>query len=293
LILVYGYTGPQDYAPILLEEVYQYCETHKFQLNFLGGKQRPTIGGIACSATPFGVMQRISSLKEFTLEGRSMRRLRYQVSKFEKAGECRTEEYRCGTNEETDRAILRIVDKWCESRTMVNPLVHEFKADVLAGALSSEHRVFLTYLRDVLQNVIVITDMSAEQKGYLMDMEFYPSDMPLGGLEFAIAHIIERLVADGCDLLSLGGTYGCKLESSAGADPEIDKLLDDLRAQNISNDQGNLQFKNKFRPDNTPIYLCRPVGSGHPDSVIDIIMMIADPDRMQTSDEEHHNASPR
>ena len=152
-----------------------------------------------------------------------------------------------------------------------------------------EHRLFLTYLDDVLQNVILITAMSAEVNGYLMDLEFYPPDMPMGGLEFAIVHIIEVLAAEGCDVLSLGGTYGCKLEPSANADPEVDKILDDLRAQNIFNDAGNLQFKNKFRPETRAIYLCRPVGSGNPDNVIDIIMMIADPLKMQTSDEENHN----
>src|SRR5207244_4338063 len=132
--------------------------------------------------------------------------------------------------------------------------------EILAGTLRAEHRLFLTYLDDVLQNVILITAMSAEQNGYLMDLEFYPPDMPMGGLEFAIVQIIKVLVAEGCDLLSLGATFGCKLNSSANADPEIDKTLDDLRQQNIFNDEGNLQFKNKFRPENKSIFLCRPIG---------------------------------
>jgi len=289
LILVYGYAGPEDYLPTLLEEIHRHCEAHDLQLNVLGGDERPTIGEVPLTATPFGAMQRIVNLKEFTLEGGAMRRLRYQVSKFQKSGACRTEEYRCGTDAATERNIAAVIDRWCEARPMVNPLVHDVRAEVLGGTLAPEHRIFLTYLDDVLQNVIIITAMSAEANGYLMDMEFYPLDMPLGGLEFAIVQIIERLVAEGCDMLSLGGTYGCKLDSSANADPDIDRLLDDLRAQGIFNDQGNLQFKNKFRPETAPIYLCRPVGSGTPDSVIDIIMMIADPDKAQTSDEDNHN----
>jgi len=288
LILVYGYAGPEDYLPTLLQEMYRYCEERQLQLNVLGGEDTPLIGGIAFSATPFGAMQRIANLKTFSLEGGAMRRLRYQVSKFEKAGACRTAEYRCGSDEETDRRIAGIIDQWCETRTMVNPLVHDVRNEILAGTLAREHRIFLTYLDEALQNVIVITAMSADANGYLMDMEFYPSDMPMGGLEFAIVQIIKTLVAEGCDTLSMGGTYGCKLDSSVNADPELDRLLDDLRAQNIFNDQGNLQFKNKFRPENSPIYLCRPVGSGNPDSVLDIIMMIADPERMQTPDEDGH-----
>jgi acyl transferase domain-containing protein/tryptophanase/SAM-dependent methyltransferase len=290
IILVYGYTGPQDGLSLLLEEMYRYCEAKGFQMNVLAGEETPApIAGVPFSATPFGVMQRVRNLKQFSLDGGAMRRLRYQVSKFQKSGKCRTEEYRCGSNEETDRDIARVIERWCESRTMVNPLVYDVKAEILAGTLPSEHRVFLTWLDDVLQNAVVITALSSEQNGYLMDMEFYAPDMPLGGLEFTIAQIIEILVAEGCDLFSLGGTYGCKLESSPKADPEIDRILDGLREQNIFNDLGNLQFKNKFRPDTTSVHLCRPVGSGNADNVIDIIMMIADPERMQTSDAENHN----
>ena len=289
IILVYGYTGPRDYFPILLEEICQYCEAKRFQLNILADEEIPAIGGTAFSATPFGVLQRIVGLKKFALDGGEMRRLRYQVSKFQKCGLCRTEEYRCGANPETDRDIAGIIDKWCAARTMVNPLVHDVKAEILANALAPEHRLFLTYLDGALQNVILITAMSGEENGYLMDLEFYPPDMPIGGLEFAIVRIIEGLAAEGCDVLSMGGTYGCKLNACDNADPEVDKILDDLRKQNIFNDEGNLQFKNKFRPENRTIFLCRPVASGNADNVIDIIMMIADPEKMQTSDEENYN----
>jgi polyketide synthase PksN len=291
ILLVYGYTGPRDYLPALIEEMYRYCDTNDFQLNILADKEIPSVDGVSFSATPFGALQRITNLKEFALDGKAMRRLRYQVSRFQKAGICRTEEYRCGSNPDINKNIAKIIDRWCEARTMVNPLVYDVKSEILAGTLSLEHRLFLTYLDDVLQNVILITEMSSEQKGYLMDLEFYPPDMPLGGLEFAIVEIIKILVAEGCDVLSLGGTYGCKLDSCANADPEIDKILDELRAQNIFNDEGNLQFKNKFRPENKAILLCRPVGSKNPDNVLDVIMMVADPEKMQTSDEENHSFS--
>jgi len=213
IILVYGYTGPRDYFPILLEEICQYCEAKRFQLNILADGEIPAIGGTAFSATPFGVLQRIVGLKKFALDGGEMRRLRYQVSKFQKCGLCRTEEYRCGANPETDRDIAGIIDKWCAARTMVNPLVHDVKAEILANALAPEHRLFLTYLDGALQNVILITAMSGEENGYLMDLEFYPPDMPIGGIEFAIVRIIEGLAAAGCDVLSMGGTYGCKLNA--------------------------------------------------------------------------------
>lgn len=289
MILLYGYTGPRDYQPVLLEEVHRYCAAKDFQLNIIAEEEILSIGGTSCSATPFGVLQDIVNLQQFSLEGGAMRHLRYQVSKFNKSGKCNTQEYKCGTNPGVDKNIGAIIDRWCESRTMVNPLIHDVRKEILTGTLGPDHRLFLTYLDDVLQNVILITAMSSEVNGYLMDLEFYPPDMPMGGLEFAIVEVIKVLTAEGCDVLSLGGTYGCKLNSSAHADPEMDRILDDLREQNIFNDKGNLQFKNKFRPENRPIFLCRPVGSGHPDNVIDIIMMIADPEKSQTSDEENHN----
>ena len=289
IVLVYGFNGPRDYFLTLLEEMYQYCEANGFQLNVLADEELPPIGGIAFSATPFGVLQRIVDLPSFSLEGGSMRRLRYQVSKFQKSGQCRTEEYRCGSNQDVDKDIARLIDQWCAGKTMVNPLVRDVKDEILSGKLPSEHRLFLTYLDDSLCTVILITPMCSKVNGYLMDLEFYPAEMPLGGLEYSIAEIIKVLVGEGCDVLSLGGTYGCKLSASANADPEIDRILDDLRQQDIFNDAGNLQFKNKFRPENRSIFLCRPVGSSDPENVIDIIMMIADPERAQTSDAEHHN----
>ncbi len=286
ILLVYGYTGPRDYLQALVVEVVEFCERRKLALNILADEQVPDV---AFSATPFGAMQRIVKLREFSLEGGAMRRLRYQVSHFEKAGVCGTAEYRCGSNATVDRRIVEILDRWCESRTAVNPLVHDVRGEILAGALAPEHRLFVTSLNDVIQNVILITEMAAREKGYLMDLEFYLPEMPLGGLEFAIVQIIRTLASEGCDVLSLGGTYGCKLAPSPSADPDVDRVLHELRDQGIFNDAGNLQFKNKFRPETKPIYLCRPRNYAGADDVIDVIMMIADPVRMQTPDDENHN----
>lgn len=287
IILAYGYTGPADYFEAVARELYEHCDRHGLQLNMLAAEELASIGGAAFSSTPFGVLQRVVDLPNFTLDGNAMRRLRYQVSKFQKAGSGRTEEFRCGASAETSRLIADMIDRWCAGRTMVNPLIHIVKDEILVGTLDPEHRIFLTYLDDVLQNVVLVSPLCADLNGYLMDLEFYHKEMPLGGLEFAIVNIVRALVAEGCHVLSLGGTYGCKLENSANADPEVDKILDELRMQNIFNDEGNLQFKNKFRPETRTIYLCRPVGKCDPHNVIDIIMMIADPMKMQTSDEEH------
>lgn len=289
IILAYAYTGPREYFVTLTQEIVNHCDKNGLELNIFAVEQLHAAGDIPFYATPFGVFQQILDIENFNLDGKKMRRLRYQVGKFEKNGSCSTLEYKCGSNPETDQAIAGIIDQWCSARTMVNPLIHIVKEEILSGTLNNQHRLFLTYIDTELQNVILISRMSEGEGSYLMDLEFYPPTMPLGGLEFAIVKIIETLVAEGCNMLSLGGTYGCKLNPSPNANPEVDKILDDLRMQNIFNDEGNLQFKNKFRPDNRTIYLCQPVGKSNPDNVVDIIMMIADPAKMQTSDEEFHS----
>jgi polyketide synthase PksN len=282
IALVYGFAGPRDCLQDLAAEMLGFCVERGLQLHLLADEPLDVVGQVPFTATPFGVLQRLTKLNEFALGGSAMRRLRYLVTKFEKSGVCRTQEYRCGSDKQTDLAIVSVMDRWCASRAVVNPMILDVRAEVLAGTIAADHRLFLTYLDDTLQNVVLITRMSGREPRYLMDLEFYPPEMPLGGLEFAIVEIVRKLVAEGCDLLSLGGTYGCKFESSAAADPEVDRILDELRAQHIFNDEGNLQFKNKFRPDNRTIYLCRPREAGRPESVLDIIMMIADPVKTQT-----------
>lgn len=288
MLLAYGYTGPAEGFLPLVEQLYRYCELSGLQFNLFAEDPLPPLCGKTFSATPFGVMQRVTDLASFTLDGQKMRRLRYLVSKFSGVGDCRTEEYICGSDPGKAQAIARIVERWCESRTKVNPLIHLVKEEILAGTLDREHRIFCTYVDDTMQNVILISPMvvgdGASGSGYLMDLEFYGEDMPLGGLEFAIVNMIRMLREEGCTLFSLGGTYGVKLGDAPTADPDVEKILDDLREQNIFNDAGNLQFKNKFRPDNRDIFLCRASDAGRADNVLDIILMIADPSANQGED---------
>jgi polyketide synthase PksN len=289
LILVYAFTGPRDYFAELAAELQTHCQRHGLLLNVFADETIEAIGETAFSSTPFGALQRVCEIRDFSLQGSAMRRLRYLLAKFEKAGPCRTVEYLCGSQPQVDQEIAAVIDAWCASKPMVNPLIARVREEILQGRLHPQHRLFITYQNDRLQNVILISRLCDELNGYLMDLEFYGQDMPLGGLDYAIVRIIEALAAEGCDLLSLGGTYGCRLERSPLADPAVDRVLDDLHRQGIFNDAGNLQFKNKFRPQNRSIYLCRPREAGSADSVLDLIMMIADPERTQTNDAEHHN----
>lgn len=292
IVLAYAYTGPEDYFDELASEIFKHCTSRQLEFNLLVDSPLERVGETTFSATPFGAMQRVRNIEKFTLQGSRMRRLRYLVSKFANTGNCVTKEYHLDQGKVVREEIVQIIDRWCGERTMINPLVEVTKTEIIAGSFNREHRIFLTYLDDNLQNVIIISPLSKAVNGYLMDLEFYPPDMPLGGLEFAIVNIITILVKEGCGMLSLGATLGPKLAASPNADLAVDQVLDDLRQENVFNDGGNLQFKNKFRPENKSIYLCREAGVSNPDNVIDIILMIADPDKMRSSDQENFNYPP-
>ena len=288
-VLVCAYTGPRAYFAELAEEMHHHCIAQGCVFNLCTDRPVAPIAGVAYSATPFGALQRVHGLKTHTLEGGAMRRLRHQVSKFKAAGMCRTVEYACGSDPATDQGIARLIERWGETQTTVTPLIHRVKAEILGRRLHPQHRIFLTYLNDILQNAMLLTELCGELNGHLMDLAFYPRDMPQSGLAYAIHQIIRTLAAEGRDLLSLGGTYGCRPSPCASADPAVEKVLGQLQVQHIFNDERHFHFKNKFRPENRIIYLCRPVGGGQADDVVDIIMMIADPVQAQTSDAANHN----
>ena len=273
ILLAYAFSGPESESEPAMEVLANYCAEKQLQLNLLSEKRLEQVGSFSMTATPFGVIQRIENLAGFHLGGRTMRRLRYLVGKFEKQGTCRTVQYRPGGDAATDRAILEIIDAWCAQKTQINPLVHQARNHIETGQLYARHRLYLTYLNETLQNAILITPMAGKKA--LMDLEFYGPEMPLGGLEFAIWQIIQKLTNEGFETYSLGGTYGPRLAPSPNADPEIEAILDRMR-QADDFGKGNVQFKDKFRPTNTTLYLCRPQGSD-PQTVTDILMMIADP----------------
>jgi myxalamid-type polyketide synthase MxaE and MxaD len=93
-------------------------------------------------------------------------------------------------------------------------------------------------------------------------------------MEFTLTQIIEQLRAEGCFYLSLGGTYGTALEDHPNADPQIRELLRALHKQNILNGDGNARFKNKFRAQTEPLFLCRAKES-RTDCFEDVLLMLS------------------
>ncbi|MFI9594971.1 SDR family NAD(P)-dependent oxidoreductase [Nonomuraea sp. NPDC052265] len=274
-LLAWSYAGSEEYFHELVEEYTAYAKARGLRPNFLSLLPVREVGGEPYSATPFGAVQRLEDLGSFTLKGGRMERLRYMVRRFCKAGECRTAEYRSGEDPAMDRRLAGLVDEWAGRKQMVNPYVSVVRREIEEGRLDRRHRVFVTYLDDEVANAVVITKIPSEN-GYLLDVEFYPKGMPLGGLEFAIVRIIEQLVDEGCTMFSFGASFGVETEESANAAPDVRQALDELRSAGIFG-EGNFQFKNKFRPVNVPIYLCQPEGEDRT-PVSEIILMIADPD---------------
>ena len=75
VILAYTYTGPRDYFPALAKELYEHCASRKLSVNIVYDEETPSICGIPFTSTPFGALQRVLDLQQFTLDGKAMRRL--------------------------------------------------------------------------------------------------------------------------------------------------------------------------------------------------------------------------
>lgn len=274
LLFAWSYVGSEEYFPVLAAEFFAYARARGLRPNFLSLLPLESVAGEPITATPFGAVQRLENLPEFSTRGGKMSRLRYMIGHFQKAGESRTQEYRSGEDPEMDRQIARMMDRWAESKDMVNPYVAVVRDEIQAGRLAERHRMFLTYLDEDLANVIIVTRIPSEP-GYLMDLEFYPKDGPLGGLEYAIVQIIEALRAEGHTVFSFGASFGVAIGSTEHASAEAEQALAELRTAGIFG-EGNFQFKNKFRPVNVPIYLCQPKGADRT-PVSEVILTIADP----------------
>ncbi|GAB3555650.1 hypothetical protein GCM10027444_33850 [Actinopolyspora lacussalsi] len=273
-LFAWSYVGSERNFLPLAEQYLRYARRHGLRANFLSRMPVDELGGQPLLCTPFGAVQRLPELADFSLRGGRMSRLRYMVRRFAKAGSVETAEYRCGDDPETDRAIAELMDRWTENKQMVNPYVAVVREEILSGSLDERHRVFLTHLDGRLVTAVIITRIPSEN-GYLLDLEFYPPDMPLGGLEFTVVEIIETLVAEGSTTFSFGASFGVRLDNTPNEDPEIVRGLDELESVGIFG-AGNFQFKNKFRPTNLPLYLCQPDVPDRSD-VSDVIMMIAEP----------------
>ncbi|WP_462203455.1 alpha/beta fold hydrolase, partial [Frankia sp. CcWB3] len=281
-LLVWSYVGAGDRFAALADEYARFLRARGRRPNLLSLLRLDELDGQPCTATPFGALQRLESIDSFSLEGGRRSKLRYLVRRFERgARECRVEEYTSGADARTDAALAGLLDRWATSKRMVNPYVGRVRDELVRGALPEGHRVFLTYVDGNLINAVVVAKIPFED-GYLLDVEFYPDDMPLGGLEFAIVRVIGLLAREGSRVFSFGASFGVRVAESPNASPEVEKALDELRSVGIFG-SGNYQFKKKFGTENLPLYLVQPTG-GDVAPVADVILMIADPEVARASE---------
>ncbi len=274
VVLVWGYTGPADSAIDAVADFGEVASTAGARLSVLWPVPLDTVHDRQFHATPFGVMQEIGDIASFTVAGGEKRRLRGIIGKFQRAGQVRVEEYQVGEVRGYDRDIVRLIDAWSDGKQNVNPYVGTIRAEVARGELPPGHRVFLTFVDDVVVAVVVISRLGV-QNGYLLDVEFYDAETPTGCLEYAVTEIIDRLRAEDVEIFSLGAIFGVPVGNSANADPV---LVDELVGMGDAGltPLGNYHFKRKFKPSESTIYLCQP--HGERSSIAEILLLIGDPE---------------
>jgi len=267
------YAGEDAHYSATLAELKHFAETNDLQINLMAQDARvDALREQGFSTTPMGIWQRIEPISEFTLDGSKMRRLRYMVGKYVKSGDCRNEEYRPGALRSTDEAICELLDQWVELKGQVPPFDEEVKRQIREGTMSEDHRFFLTWRNNTLDNVIVLSRDNYND-GYLMDLEFYARDMPLGSTEFAMTEIIRVFNEEGRKVVSLGLTMGTGLFEHENGSPEVHDLFESLRKADYLNGDANAQYKNKYRPKKSIMFLARPQGSGRK-KLNDLMMLL-------------------
>ncbi|MGZ8218567.1 SDR family NAD(P)-dependent oxidoreductase, partial [Methylomagnum sp.] len=288
-LFVWTYVGPAAGYGALIEALR--AAVPGLPLDILTVEEEASVlRGLGFTTTPFGTHQANAALDGFTLNGGPMHRLRYQVSRYAKVGQCRTEGYRPGQNAAIDAALLQLTADWVALKGQEPPFLAVFRSAVLGGRLGEQHRLFLTWRGEALDSAIVITHVPPVN-GYLMDLEFYRGDLPLGGLEFAICRIIETLRDEGCRYFSLGATLGTGLEPCGHEDPAVLATLRQLHGAGMFNGDKNLQFKNKFRFEARTLFLCRPRGSD-PASILNLMLLLSNPTGQRAAETEPATATP-
>lgn len=256
------YVGANENYLATLTELKAYAKQNDLLINLMAHENRvEDLKSSGFSTTPMGIWQRIEPVSEFTLAGSSMRRLRYLVNKYTKLGDCKTVEYHVGESSETDNMICTVIDQWCELKETEPTYIPEVKERILKGDFNKDHRFFLTYRDSHLDNIMVFSRDNMND-GYLMDLEFYAQGLPLGSTEFALSEIIKCFNEEGRKVASLGLTMGTGLHEHDNESEDVATLFASLRKAEYLNGDANAQYKNKYRPITTTMYLARPNGCG-------------------------------
>ncbi len=249
------YAGdPSDYDQLAaeLEQHARHCQADLYLM--ATAAQAGTASSRNYSTTPIGVRQFLRPLAQFHLQGASMQRLRYLVEKYRRLGSCAVREANAGDESDVDA----LISAWIVRKGAEPVFIADARREIRRPRASAAgNRTFITH-RNERPECAILLSPAPQEHGYLMDLEFYGPETPMGCLEYSIVEIIGRLVQEGYEYLGLGGTYGTALETHPNEHREIAHLLHELHSANILNGDSNLQFKNKFRPTTEPLFLCCP-----------------------------------
>ena len=262
LLFATRYVGDSRKEVSLLRGLLEHCRQKGLELCYLdmSNKRKPQIEQeCGLLSTPMGVVQTIDDIREFTIAGAKMRRLRYLVERFKREGDCKLVEY-TEPNPTTNREIRDIMLAWSREKGVVNK-VDAILADMRVGNLLKRYRVYLTYINGKAQNVIILSHIG---EGYITDQEYYLPDMPLGGTEYAYVEIIKLLAQEGCRKFSLGLTWGLFEPKDGFSDREGWELISQTEGQLgqiFQRGIKNHQYKDKYCPAEYPLYLYRAQSS--------------------------------
>jgi len=258
LLFVTRYVGAPEREIRLLRSLIEHARARGLELGYLdmsNRRKRHIEQECGLLSTPLGVVQTVEDMASFSIEGARMRRLRYLVSRFGREAGCRIVEY-TEAERAIDSAIRAVMLAWSREKGVVNK-VDAILADMRVGNLLKRYRVFLTYLGETLQNVIVLSPIVG---GYITDQEYFLPTMPLGGTEWAYVEIMRLLAAEGCTKFSLGLTWGL-FEPPAGFSDEegwaLIRRTQGQLARIFERGAQNHQYKNKYCPAEYPLYLYR------------------------------------
>lgn len=207
LLLAWSCVCAQDRFQNLIDEWVAWARDNGMRPNLFAMQAVETVAGQPFTATPFGTVQRLPDISEFSLSGTAMQRLRHKISRFKSTPAVKLTEYTLGSDSGVDARVVALIDEWAERKSMVNPYVTTVRREFLCGKLAERHRLFLTSVASTIVAAIVITAIPSEN-GYLLDLEFGAHDMPGGAMEYAIVEIINILRGEGVQMFSFGATLG-------------------------------------------------------------------------------------
>jgi polyketide synthase PksN len=237
-----AYLGPPQSFERAARELMAYARDRKLNLMIIAEEgHADRLRKLGFARSPVGVWQSITDTRSFSLHAPGMRRLRSTVSSYVNRGDTRLEEYRVGSDADVDRRFVQLMEEWVGRKKRKAPFVSLLRDLVLSGRLPPRHRVFLTRRGDEIDGVSLLSPLEA-LNGYLLDLEFYPADMPHGCLEFSIVNAIELLKREGRSYFSFGATYGTQLDPDPH-ETRIRELLEAFHRKGILNEDGNFNFK--------------------------------------------------